>query len=265
MKNKKGKDFLNVVSLGAGKQSSYMLLRSLDGVFGTIPDFAIFSDTGCEPKYVYDYLHWLKSYVKQHYNFDIIIVSSGNILRDTLEYINGQRKRVAQMPLRLSGNGGIVMRQCTSDYKIAPLRRYLQEIRNGKQIRLWIGISLDEMERMKPSNVKYIEHYYPLVTTQTRLDAIINWFDSNGIRQPGKSACLVCPFHSDAYWRRFKKEFPNEFEEACKFDDAIRSYPGLKREVFLSKHLKPLREINFSYQPSLFPELIEECDGLCGL
>jgi hypothetical protein len=85
------------------------------------------------------------------------------------------------------------------------------------------------------------------------------------MREPGKSACLICPFHSDNYWRVFKKQFPDEFEEACGFDDIIRDYPGLRRRAYLSKHLKPLRDIDFSQSPSLFPEMIEECDGLCGL
>jgi len=203
--------------------------------------------------------------VKEKYDFEIVVVSAGNILRDTMEYLNGDRKRVAQLPLRLGGNGGLVMRQCTNDYKIAPLRKYLQKVRNGHTIRLWIGISLDEMERMKASNVKYIEHYYPLVISQIRIDQIVNWFKINGIKEPGKSACLICPFHSDQYWRRFKKEFPNEFEKACQFDDHIRDYPKLRRKAYISKHLKPLRDIDFSYSPSLFPEMIEECDGLCGL
>lgn len=255
---------LNVISLGAGKQSSYMLLQALEGKFQYKPDFAIISDTGCEPKYVYEYLDWLNGYVKEKYNFDIITVTAGNILRDTLEYVAGERKRVAQLPLKLNG-GGLVMRQCTFDYKIAPLRKYLQQVRNGSKIRLWIGISLDEMERMKDSNVKYIEHYYPLVSNQIRIDQIVNWFKINGMKEPGKSACLICPFHSDQYWRRFKKEFPIEFETACSFDDAIRNYPKLKSKSFLSNHRKPLREIDFTYSPSLFPELIEECDGLCGL
>jgi hypothetical protein len=257
--------FINVISLGAGKQSSYMLLTALEGAYKYKPDFAIFSDTGCEPDYVYSYVTWLKDYVKSKYDFDIVIVSAGNIVEDTLNYLNGNRSRVAALPLRLSGNGGLIMRQCTNDYKIAPLRKYLQSIRNESKIRLWIGISLDEIERIKDSSVKYIENYYPLIEKQSRIDRIIHWFSENKLREPGKSACLICPFHSDNYWKMFKKQFPAEFEKACQFDDAIRNYPNLKRQTYLSKHLKPLREIDFSMHPSLFPELIEECNGLCGL
>jgi hypothetical protein len=256
---------INVISLGAGKQSSYMLLTALEGKYKFKPDFAVFSDTGCEPQYVYDYLAWLRPYVWNKFNFWIEIVSIGNLKVDVEDYVQGKRKRVAMLPLKLDGEGGIMMRQCTADYKITPLRKHIQKVRNGEKIRLWIGISLDESERMKYSPVKYIEHWYPLVENQIRIDQIINWFKTQGIREPGKSACLICPFHHDNYWRIFKRQFPIEFEEACRFDDLIRNYPKLRSKTYLSSHRKPLRDIDFSQDPSLFPDLIEECHGLCGL
>ncbi len=254
---------MNIISLGAGKQSSFLLLEALKGKFGIIPDMAIFSDTGCEPEYVYTYLDWLRNKVAP---FPIITVTEGDIVSDTLEYLQGKRKRVASLPLRLGGNGGLIMRQCTNDYKIRPLRKYLQKIRNGEKVKLWIGISLDEIERITTSNVKYIENVYPLIDAKIRISDIIKYFKDNDLPEPSKSACLICPFHSDNYWKAFKSKYPDEFEKACKFDEAIRIYPNLSRKTFLSKHLKPLREIDFEQQQTLqFPELIEECGGLCGL
>lgn len=255
---------LNVISLGAGKQSSYMLLNALKNKYKYKPDFAIFSDTGCEPDYVYNYFEWIKNYVKDKYNFDIIVVSEGNLMQDVIDYIDGNRKRVASLPLRLE-NDGLIMRQCTYDYKIKPIRKYLQQVRNNRKIRLWIGISLDEIQRIKNSNVNYIEHCYPLINYKIRLDTIIEWYKKTGITEPMKSACLICPYHSDNYWKRFKKVFPKEFKIACNFDEKIRIYPNLKSKAYLSKHLKPLKNIDFKYENSLFPELIEECEGLCGL
>lgn len=238
-------NILNVISLGAGKQSTYMLLTALAGKYGIKPDFAIISDTGCEPKYVYDYLSWLTNYVKDKYDFDIITVTNGNIMSDTIAYLNGSRSRVATLPLRLGGSGGLIMRQCTNDYKIAPLRKYLQSVRDGKIVKLWIGISLDEIERIRTSNVRYIENFYPLIEKRITIDEIINWFHINDIPEPGKSACLICPFHSDKYWTVFKKQFPDEFEEACKFDDSIRKYPNLRSECYIHKKLIPLRDVIF--------------------
>jgi len=256
---------MDVISLGAGKQSSYMLLTALEGKYKTKPDFAIFSDTCCEPDYVYTYLSWLKNFVKETYNFDIIIVSEGNLMQDTIDYLDGKKSRVASLPLRLGNDKGLIMRQCTNDYKIKPLRKYLQKVRNNEKVRLWIGISLDEIERISKSNVNYIENYYPLIENRIKIDGIIDYFKKNNLPEPGKSACLICPFHSDKYRQIFKKQFPDEFETACKFDDKIRVYPNLKEKTYLSKHNKPLRNIDFSIQNSLFPELIEECDALCGL
>jgi hypothetical protein len=254
---------INIISLGAGKQSSYLLLEALKGKFGVIPDMAIFSDTGCEPDYVYAYLDWLKNKVAP---FPIITVTEGDIISDTLEYLKGKRKRVASLPLRLGNKGGLIMRQCTNDYKIRPLRKYVQKIRKGRNIKLWIGISLDEMERMATSNVRYITNHYPLIESKIRISDIIKYFKDNNLPEPSKSACLICPFHSDNYWKAFKSKYPIEFEKACKFDEAIRVYPNLKQKSYLSKHLKPLRDIDFDSQQTLqFPELIEECGGLCGL
>jgi hypothetical protein len=256
---------LNIISLGAGKQSSYMLLTALEGAYKYKPDVAIFADTGCEPQYVYTYLDWLIGYVKDEFNFDIIKVSRGNLVTDTIYYLDGKNRRAASIPLFSEISGGPINRQCTADYKISPVSKYIQSIRKGRRVRKWIGISLDEMQRMKDSPVKYMTHYYPLVEYRITIDAIVNWFKERNLMEPGKSACLICPFHSHAYWQRLKKEFPAEFEVACKFDERIRQLPNMRGKTYLSRKLKPLRDVNYDYEPSLFPELIEECYGLCGL
>ena len=258
-------DYFNVLSLGAGKQSSYMLLTALEGAYEYRPDIAIFADTGCEPMYVYEYLEWLIDYVKMKYEFDVVIVKKGDLVKDTIDYLDGRNSRSSAIPLFSEISGGPINRQCTADYKIAPINKWLQEHRGKRKVRKWIGISLDEIERMKESPLKYQEHYYPLVANRIRLDEIVHWYDKQGLPEPGKSACLICPFHSHSYWQRLKKEFPEEFEMACKFDERVRQLPNMRGKTYLSRRLKPLRDVNFDYEPSLFPELIEECHGLCGL
>jgi hypothetical protein len=258
------KEKINVVSLGVGKQSIYMLLRGLAGEFKYKPDYAIFSDTESEPDYVYEQLEWVVKYCMDKYNFEILFARGGNLMLDIENYVDGLRDRVAMIPLFLE-NRSMVSRQCTMDYKIAPLRKVLQKIRSKNQVRLWIGISLDEMERMKDSPVKYIEHWYPLVENRISIDQIINYYSVNSLPEPGKSACLICPFHSFEYWSLLKRYSKKDFERACVFDDKIRNYPKLKHRAYISRQLKPLREIDFSQHPSLFPDMIEECHGLCGL
>lgn len=255
---------LNIISLGAGKQSTYMLLRALRGELNFKPDYAIFSDTGCEPSYVYNYVEWLKDYCLSEHNFEIITVSKGNLLTDITDYIEGKTERASQIPLFLD-DGGFVKRQCTPDYKIMPVRKKIKELSGKQKVNLMIGISLDEQERQRESPVKFIDHCYPMVDDKIKIDGIKEWFYKTGIPEPGKSACLMCPFHSINYWKILKKNYPNDFEAACKFDELIRNYPKLRNKAYLSNKRKPLREIDLEQKPSLFPELIEECYGLCGL
>ena len=54
---------LRILSLGAGVQSSVVLLMSERGELPKL-DHAIFADTGDEPKSVYEYLQYLKSICK---------------------------------------------------------------------------------------------------------------------------------------------------------------------------------------------------------
>ena len=45
---------LNILSLGAGVQSTTMAFMAAKGELTPMPDCAIFADTGAEPKHVYD-------------------------------------------------------------------------------------------------------------------------------------------------------------------------------------------------------------------
>ena len=62
---------IDVISLGAGKQSSYMLLSALQGNYKYYPNLVVFSDTGCEPQYVYNYLDWLENYTMANFGMPI--------------------------------------------------------------------------------------------------------------------------------------------------------------------------------------------------
>lgn len=66
---------LRVLSLGAGVQSSALLLMADEGRFGDDkPDVAIFADTQCEPSYVYENLTKLRFAV----GIEVQIVTAGN-------------------------------------------------------------------------------------------------------------------------------------------------------------------------------------------
>jgi len=266
---------LVIISLGAGVQSSTMALMAAKGELPK-PDCAIFADTGYEPKNVYAYLELLKNILP----FPILKVNNGNIKEDIVEYINNG-KRMPNPPFftkdKTTGKKGMLMRQCTTDYKINPIRKKIRElcgVEKGKHfpkdkyVEQWIGISMDEIMRMKPARDKYILNTHPLIEMKMSRQDCINWMKKNEFPLPEKSACVFCPYHSDNFWNDMKKNNRSEFDEAVKIDKFIRNgNKNLTSELYLHRSLKPLDEVEFkkdekSKQIDMFNN---ECEGMCGV
>lgn len=204
----------NIISLGAGVQSSAMLLMADRGMIEPMPDLAIFSDVGDEPQEVYDWLEWLKTEVK---NIPIKVVSfNGKVLsedvgkkrpkgkfrkmpipawiklmehdKDIIDPETGEVTSV-RMPER---GAGLLRRQCTTDYKIRPLikaARHEVGIFNKKSpdevvVTQWIGISLDEIQRMKDSREKWVKHRWPLIEMRWSRHQCIEWIETEYGRTP---------------------------------------------------------------------------------
>ena len=165
-------------------------------------------------------------------------------------------------------------RQCTKEYKIYPIRDKVKELLNhpaGKRIpkgavQMWIGISTDEAQRMKPSNIGYIENIWPLIDAGISRRDCEKWFSEN---YPGralaKSACIGCPYHNDAMWRDMKMNDPDSFADAVDADNGMRH--GMRNKEFMHRSLKPLSEVDFRNledkgQINMFGN---ECAGICGV
>jgi 3'-phosphoadenosine 5'-phosphosulfate sulfotransferase (PAPS reductase)/FAD synthetase len=132
-------DAVVTLSLGAGVQSTAMLLMACAGEIEPRPIEAIFADTGWEPQHVYDHLDWLESVS----TIPISRVAYGNIREHALNKPLG-----VDMPLYLLGaesGPGILRRQCTQRYKIVPIRRRVRELmkeHGAKSNISMMGISL---------------------------------------------------------------------------------------------------------------------------
>ena len=258
---------LNIISLGAGVQSSTMALMAAHGEITPMPDAAIFADTGWEPKAVYDHLARLEAALP----FPVYRVSSGNIRDDAIAKTNTTGQRFAAIPWHMkmfNGDASMGRRQCTSEYKLLPLYRKVRELLGGKTPKggcsMWVGISTDEAQRMKPARVKYIVNTWPLIDCGISRKDCIAWLKSHGWDAP-KSSCIGCPFHSNNEWRALTKE---EFEDACIVDEAIRSPTnGIIGQQFVHRSLIPLREVDFrtAEEAGQIDMFGNECEGMCGV
>ena len=266
---------LVVISLGAGVQSSTMALMAAEGELPK-PDCAIFADTGNEPKAVYTYLDFLKKILP----YPIYKVSKGNIIDDMIGSIdNGTRFPTAPFftQAEITGKKGMLRRQCTADYKIIPIKKKIRELCNvgykkhfpkDKYVEQWIGISTDEIGRMKPARDKYILNRHPLIEMNMSRQDCINYLNKKKIPLPEKSACIICPFHNDAYWHFMKTERPIEFNEAVDFDKKVRTGSRkIRDKLYLHRSCKPLDEIEFDKKENdkQLDMFNNECEGMCGV
>ena len=120
---------INVISLGAGVQSTVMALMAARGEL-PMPDCAIFADTQFEPSAVYTHLDWLETQLP----FPVHRVTAGNIKTDTISGFNTTGQKFSVIPFFTKS--GMGRRQCTREYKIAPIRRKISELLVGKKLRV---------------------------------------------------------------------------------------------------------------------------------
>lgn len=256
---------LTVLSLGAGVQSSTLALMAAVGEMPA-PDAAIFADTGWEPAAVYRHLAWLETQLP----FPVYRVRNGNIRRDLMRF--GKGNRWASIPAFVrneKGEAAMIRRQCTTEYKLVPVRRQSRDLlgaprrgrmRKGYSVEMLLGISRDEAQRMKPSEVAYIENRWPLIELgMTRADCLA-WLADRGFPEPPKSSCIGCPFHTDAQWRSLA---PPELADAAEVDATIRR--GVTQgELYLHRSLVPLDQVDFQPDQGGPDPFGNECEGLCG-
>lgn len=271
-----GKKHIHVLSFGAGTQSTAMLLMALKGeINGVIPDYIIFSDTGWEPESIYKWVDLVNEYIKKTYNREIIFTSGGHIRNDLIRAVE-TGDRVASLPFFTksdSGERGMVMRQCTGEYKINPVKQKVRELLGYKPrqkvqevVHMWKGISTDEIQRVKPIGDRWIEAEHPLIDViQMNRSNCVAYVQREGLGTPAKSSCIGCPFHDDVTWREMKLRDPKSFQDAVEIDRLIRRMPKLKDEVYLHRSCKPLDEIDFNENQMDFDDFINECEGFCGV
>lgn len=229
---------LRVLSLGAGVQSTTLVLLAAEGRLPKL-DAAVFADTGWEPAQVYAHLDRLEREVLIPAGIPLHRVSRGNIRHDALDPAH----RFASMPLFVKnqdGGDGMTRRQCSNEYKVVPIKAQVrqllgyphpQPVPRGLYVEQWIGISRDEIGRAKDSDVKYARNTFPLLDLDGAADGRGGWtrddclryLRTSGWETTPKSACIGCPFHGNAQWRRLRDEHPEEWADAVDFDRQIRS------------------------------------------
>ena len=266
------------VSLGGGVQSTVLTLMADRGEFGPKPDLAIWADTGWEVPEVEEMVDWIADNV----SFPVFKVSSEVGLLAALRDGKDSRGNIAprSVPMHIEG-GGMTRRWCTSQHKIDPIQAKLKNfvgipkggrMPRGSVVEVWLGITVDEIERVKPSNTWWERKHWPLVDVGMRRIDCFAWWEAN--REPGwpslaRSACVACPYKSDAELLDTYRSHPEMMAEASEAEarnnerEAARGFPS----VYFHRARKPLLDVVQAISDADEAQMSlwgSECDGVCG-
>lgn len=271
-----------ILSLGAGVQSSCLALMAAKGEITPMPHAAIFADTQAEPASVYKWLDWLETQLP----FPVLRVTKGDLTEASLRVrtskatgLNYLKHAVPAYILRDGHANGVMSRACTMDFKITVLEREAKKlagIRRHKKgtpptVTTWIGMSMDELQRVKMANKPWTQNRWPLLEKRMTRRDCLQWMKENGYPEPPRSSCSYCPYHSNAEWQRLKTQEPEAFAQAVWYEKQLQRAMEQVERIDGVPYLHPLREpldtIDFakpSPQTELWQDFNNECAGMCG-
>lgn len=257
---------LNILSYGAGTPSTTLALMSCENAqrgppypYPDVPvyDAVIFCDLHSEPSWVYAQMAFVAAACEEvgipFYRLDADLY--GDFTR------NFGRARTACIPfwtLSDDGKKGRMPRQCTYDYKIKVIEKFVRYelLRYRPRERtlpldvhahsLHMGIMWEERQRAKESKQTLFTNEYPLVDMGwTRADCYTYNKDTWGLATRA-SCCLFCPFHTNYFYQHIRDHEPSCYARALHVDELVETHqarPPLKSKLFLSKSRKRLRDL----------------------
>ncbi len=225
------------VSLGWGVQSFALCAMSALGELPRV-DVAIHSDTQHERQSTYAYAAQWTPWLTER---GVKVATVHNQGRGGTDVVIGGNETPIPAHAVTEDGDGIIRRQCTNTWKIQPIRRYLQEHRNGQPVELWLGISTDEFHRAKDADVQYITHRFPLLELGMSRADCLTWLADHGLASPGKSSCVFCPYLNRKAWQSMKREGGSDWQHAVAMDALIRDVrpPG---QLFVHPKRVPLEQ-----------------------
>ena len=142
------------------------------------------------------------------------------------------------------GAPGKLPTYCANEWKRRVHQRWLRA-QGVTKCDVWIGISVDEMRRMRFSSEPWYRHQYPLIDLRLRRSDCLRIVREVGWPAPPRSACWMCSNMGNAEWREMKTNHPADFAKACALEVELRQKDPY---AWLHESCRPLTEVDFDAQ-----------------
>jgi hypothetical protein len=193
-----------IFNFGGGVNSTamYFLIREKNLHLDEI----VFADTGAELPMTYDTLTAFLNIAEKD-SVKMTVIKSN--LGDIYSYYHKHKT----VPSRMR-------RDCTSKFKISPIRNYLRT-KYGKKEHFthYLGIAYDEAHRMRTSDVSYATNAYPLVDNRITRKGCLTILKEHGFNNVVKSGCFFCPFTKKEGWIDLLDKYPELFNKAISLEE----------------------------------------------
>ncbi len=180
-----------VNSYGGGTNSTAILCGMVER--GIIPDLQMFADTGDEKRLTYEHLDVMQQWCEKM-GLPPIIVVRNELPQGLIDgSLYGECLRLGTLPSKTFGYS-----TCSMKWKVQPQQRHLakwMKDNNVEHVDHVIGYDADEIHRAeKPKPFREWEtNRYFLIEWGWGRDECIAAIKRHGLKQPGKSACFMCP------------------------------------------------------------------------
>jgi len=241
-------------SYGGGTQTAAIAVLILQGKLPR-PDVVVMADTGREIASTWVYLDEIVSPALASIGLSVQVASHELATVDIYAH-NGDLLLPAYTSQK---DGGKLPTFCSNEWKKHVIRRWLRA-NDYNDVDVWLGISTDEIERMKPSGLNWYRHVYPLIemipTTRAQCSALVETF---GWPTPPKSRCWMCPNQSLQMWSEMRRTQPQEFAKAVQLEAELQAHD---EHIYLHRAMIPL--VNAVDLTDQQPGLFDGCDsGYC--
>jgi len=237
-------------SCGGGTQSG--AIASLISV-GELPrpDYAFMTDTGREKSGTWPFVDGFIRPALAKVGLELTIVKKSEFCEIDL-FSAATASVLLPGYTDQSGSVGKLQGWCSGRWKRDVAERWMRSIGIVSATN-WIGISVDELRRVRSQHRGWLKLEYPLIfmVRYTRSRCIERIRADGWKGEIPHSACWMCPNMSDGEWLDMQINWPGDFARACDLEIEIQQSDP---HFWLHPSCVPLASVDFTGQTTMFAD-----------